>query len=247
MMIYINEETHITAAKNKQRIWEIDALRGLCIILMVLYHMLYDLEYLFGRSFISPNLPVFKLAVPLFAGTFIFLSGVCTNFSRSSFKRGCILLIIAMGFTVVTFLYSPDEAIYFGILHLLAACMILSRFIGPVIKRLSIPALGVICAILLALGIWFSHITLPTNLLLVFGITKPSFATLDYFPLFPWLFVFIAGMNLGNKLYRNKASRIHFPYRFPVFSFCGRYSLWIYILHQPILLGVFSLIFSLQK
>jgi hypothetical protein len=75
------------------------------------------------------------------------------------------------------------------------------------------------------------------------GITTSTFSSADYFPLVPWLFVFLAGTALSVPIIQKKFPKWFYQIRMPFLDFCGRKSLIIYILHQPIIYGVLSLIF----
>jgi len=82
--------------------------------------------------------------------------------------------------------------------------------------------------------------------LIPLGIRFPRFASSDYFPLIPNLGYFLIGAALGRTVYRKKTTllpRVNeniMPIRF--LCFCGRKSLWIYLLHQPILTGLLALV-----
>jgi uncharacterized membrane protein len=74
--------------------------------------------------------------------------------------------------------------------------------------------------------------------LLPLGITSPSFSSYDYFPLVPWLGIFLIGAALGKTVYAGRRSLLpwHLP---PTFvNAAGRHSLLIYIVHQPVIMGV---------
>ena len=70
------------------RIHILDELRGLCVVLMVVYHALYTL----AASFLSPLAlklyTFFYPAEPFFAGVFIVLCGVSCRLSRNNVLRG---------------------------------------------------------------------------------------------------------------------------------------------------------------
>jgi uncharacterized membrane protein len=112
-----------------QRIWEIDFLRGLSIILMVGYHLLYDLGEMVGlRSFLgfSTNLstPAWTVAQYFFAALFVVLSGISSTLTRSNVRRGLKLLAVSLLVTLVTYLFDPAAAVWFGILQCLAVSIL---------------------------------------------------------------------------------------------------------------------------
>jgi uncharacterized membrane protein len=114
-------------------------------------------------------------------------------------------------------------------------------------KRLPTWALAVLAIGIVALGFYVD--TLPpvdVYYLMPLGLPWKSFATSDYFPLLPYLGWFLLGSVIGRTAYRRKTTLLPLVnsenpiIRF--FSFCGRQSLWIYLLHQPILSGILTLV-----
>ena len=113
----------MSGTERPARIELMDALRGLAVCLMVLHHFLYDLCAFLGAPWWLFTNPVFDVLHYFFAGLFIFLSGISSDFSRSNLKRGAKAMALALGITLVT--YFMDMTIVFGVLHLLASCMLL--------------------------------------------------------------------------------------------------------------------------
>ena len=242
-------------ADSAQRIWEVDFLRGLAIILVIGYHLLYDLgNYLGIPRFLgwSTNLSTvaWTIAQHFFAGLFVLLSGTSSTLTRSNIRRGLRLLAVAFALTLGTYLiavwlhfFDPADTIIFGILHCLAVSMLLY---GAVFKKVSAAAnalCGVavmgLAALLPIVGKAFS---IRSNWMIPFGLPSQSFSSLDYFPLIPWFGVFLIGVALGKSVYASKRSLL--PWRMPrtFVNFAGRHSLIIYIAHQPVIMGVFYLL-----
>jgi uncharacterized membrane protein len=232
----------------KKRIDIIDALRGLSVILMVAHHLLFDLVTFLGApSWFFFN-PVFNILHYFFAGLFIFLSGVSSQFSRSNVKRGIKVIAIALVFTVVTSLSFVNQPILFGVLHLLGFCMLfygLTRDEWDKLPRAVAPVLYIALIVLSALATRY----LKTNVtyLWMFGWTSPNFFSADYFPIFPWLFVFLLGTWAGKYIIENRLPAWFYEKKIALFPAVGRKSLLIYILHQPVIYGIIMLIVYLVK
>ena len=215
-----------------KRFWELDALRGICLLGMVGIHLLYDLR-------IPLPLPL-KLLQDWGGCAFLLLSGLCVTLGRHPLWRGLVVLGCGMVCTLVTWgmrilgVTDYESVIWFGVLHCLGVCMLL----WPVFRQLSSPFLGLLGGIFIVLGFLFEKFLLDGPWLVPLGIRYPGFVSADYFPLFPNLGFFLLGAVAGRRLYRKKESLFPSlrPNRF--LCFCGRHSLAIYLLHQPILYGI---------
>lgn len=230
----------------RQRIWELDAFRGLCILCVILVHAVFDFQYFMGWNIRLPALIQFIMD---YGGVlFVILSGVCVTLGSHSVRRGIIVLACGMGITAVTVgmvalnMAGEDLVIRFGVLQLLGVCMILY----PILKRLPTWTLATIGVVIVSLGYWFGTMQVENPYLYVLGLRTPGFVSGDYFPLLPHLGWFLLGAVLGRTAYKNRRTllpkvRPEWPIiRF--FSFCGRQSLWIYLIHQPIVYGLMMLL-----
>ncbi|UWV46412.1 DUF1624 domain-containing protein [Acetivibrio thermocellus] len=127
----------------RERIWEIDVLRGILVIIMVVLHILFDLEFVYnipigyGTGFID------KIRIVV-ATLFIMVSGISTAFSKNSFKRGVVVLSAALLISFVTFIVGREYFISFGVLHLIGLCMIVS----PFLKKIPTPSLLILSLII---------------------------------------------------------------------------------------------------
>lgn len=237
--------TPVPAAPAKPaRIWEIDFLRGVSIILVVGYHLLFDLgEFVGLPKFLgwSTNLSTtaWTIAQHFFAGLFVLLSGTSSTLTRSNIRRGLRLLVVSFLVTAATYVFDPSSAIFFGILQCLAVSMLLY---GGVFKKAPAAVCALCGAAVLGLTALLpaakKALAIGTDWLLPFGLTSPSFSSYDYFPLIPWLGVFLIGAALGKSVYAGRRSLL--PWRMPgnFVNFAGRHSLIIYILHQPLIMGL---------
>ncbi|MDI6697416.1 MAG: heparan-alpha-glucosaminide N-acetyltransferase [Candidatus Saccharicenans sp.] len=226
------------------RIWEIDFLRGLAIVLMVGYHLLYDLGDFAGlEKFLGfttdLTTPAWLVAQHSFAGLFVILSGISSNFSQNNFRRSLKYLAVALVISAVTYVFDSGSVILFGIIHCLGVSALIYGLFFKKSGAVACLVTGIIIAALSALLPAASRImSLDSNWLLPLGLHRPDFASFDYFPLIPWLGVFLVGVALGRWLYTSKKGLFSRELRPTFFNWCGRHSLWIYLLHQPVILGI---------
>lgn len=232
---------------SKRRIWELDAFRGLCILGVVLIHTVYDLVELYG--ILNWSYPVWFSFIMNWGGIlFLLLSGICVTLGSHSVRRGGIVFSCGMVISAVTYamfrLNFADKSIiiYFGVLHCLGVCMLS----WPLFKKFPWWALAALGIVLIALGFYVNHRTVNTYFLMPLGLVWNDFHSSDFFPLLPNLGYFLLGAALGRTLYRKRETlfpNIHAEAGVLRFlQFCGRQSLWIYLLHQPIVSGLCMLI-----
>ena len=236
----------------KQRIWELDVFRGICILGVIAVHFVYDLVELYGL--VQWNYPPIFTFIQEWGGVaFLLLSGTCATLGSHSVRRGLIVFGCGLVVTAVTFgMYRLGLAhysiiIYFGVLHCLGICMLL----WPLFRKLPRWVLLLCGSVLVALGLWlWNQPFVDSYWLMPIGLPWKGFLSADYFPLLPHFGFFLLGAALGKTLYRRKESL--FPKANTTnificfFSFCGKQSLWLYLLHQPLLSGIFYLILFLK-
>jgi uncharacterized membrane protein len=228
----------------RERIWEIDFLRGFSIILVVGYHLLFDLgEFVGLHRFLgwSTNLSTvaWTIAQHFFAGLFVLLSGTSSTLTRSNLRRGLRLLAVSFLVTAATYVFDPSSAVFFGILQCLAVSMLLYGAAFEKAKAWLCAACGAaVIGLTASLPVLKKALTLHSDWLMPLGLPSPSFSSYDYFPLIPWLGVFLVGAALGKTVYSSKKSLL--PWRMPAnfVNFAGRHSLIIYIVHQPLIMGI---------
>lgn len=255
----LSEESKAPAAQ-RPRLYLMDELRGFAVFCMVFYHAFYTFAFLYEIKWMMILFQFFTPAEPFFAALFIMISGVSSLLSRSNLRRGLRLLAIALAVTLVTAIVTPDYAIWFGILHFLAVCMILYGLLGRYLKK--IPFSWVI--VLLFVFLYFftrpipsgylgfgpvSVIPLPGEIyhipgLFPLGFYDSSFRSSDYFPLLPWGFLFLAGTVIGIPVAKGLAPQWMYPSRVPFFSWMGRWALIIYMAHQPL---IYALAWLLER
>jgi len=227
---------------SKNRIWEIDMARGILVILMIILHILFNLEYFYGIP-VNYSYGIINVLRNICATFFIIISGISTFFSRSSIKRGLMFFSVAIIITLATYIFNSEEYIVFGILHMISICMLIS----PVLKKLSKHWLFVLLVALILISIVISDIQVKNNYLFMFGLRNKNFNSLDYYPLLPWSLFFVAGILLGKTIYRDKKSIFSFQVKDNLINLIGRHSLLVYVVHQPVILAIMFLFSNFQK
>lgn len=248
----------------KKRYHLLDEIRGFAVLCMVVFHGFFSVMMVFGSSLAYDLIQFFLPAEPIFAAAFIFISGVCSTLSRSNAKNGLKLLAVALGVTAVTVagteLFGMEMSIYFGVIHLLAVCL----FAAALLERVKIPCPAVCAA---ALGIIFLVVyefvfkkpILPylgpssfgitpeftfsegaVNMIL--GLRVPRYFMADYFPILPWVFLFLAGRCAALVKGKGNLPAVFEKRVIPPLGFIGRRALLIYIVHQPVIFGLCYLI-----
>lgn len=214
----------------KARIFWIDGLRTFAILGMIIYHILFDLHFFYGKdvNLFGNFWQGFRIFI---AGIFIFLSGYSLTLSKKPFRQGVILLLISIIVSIVVAWYLPGSRIYFGILHFIGAGYLFGALLFRRLPDWINGFMGIAAVVLSFFTDRFSVYLLPL------GGGNEYFSMIDYFPMFPWLAPFLLGFMAGRKKWL--AGNLYFPSAFRYsFFWPGRNSLLIYLLHQPILLGI---------
>lgn len=250
MRTSIRPVTHLRAG----RMWEIDALRGIAIIMMVIYHLLWDLSSMGGYD-IAMRSGFWGVWQNITASLFTGLVGLSMTLSyagarqrqpsgslfRKFFLRGLTVFSWGVVISVVTYLaLGPDFYVRFGILQLIGASIILAY---PLLRfRWLNLALGIA---VIALAPLVSSLRLDIPWLQWLAPTPG--AGVDYAPLIPWFGRVLIGIFLGNTFYPGGRRGFSLPdladnslVRF--LRLMGENSLLIYLLHQPILIAALTLL-----
>jgi len=235
----------------KDRFWEIDCLRGIAIIGMILFHFFFDLDYFKAYS-LGADWKFWWLFPRAIAGTFILLVGISLTISynrtrmqksgkalyRKYLARGMRIFSLGLLITLVTWIFLPGGTILFGILQFIGVSIILSFLLVEHPKMALILSLALVSA-----GAYLQNFTFNFPWLLWLGFPPSDFYTFDYFPLLPWLGVTFLGIFLGNLFYPRGTRRFKIKEGYNFFlaknlCFLGRHSLIAYLVHQPILILV---------
>jgi uncharacterized membrane protein len=248
----------------KKRIWELDFLRGLAIIMMVFDHFMFDLANLRGyfSNFYQVDNEVFnwlrETAILYWGSTlrffgreffvllFLLISGISFTFSKNNYRRGLKLLVVALIITLVTYLADMflgfNVLIVFGVIHMFAVNILITALLRKLIRSEWV---------ILFIGMFILTMSF------IFGLFNTSYVSLswsslpriiiglnvygaDHFGIFPYLGILLIGTVIGKTFYSNRQSllpHIQLSNR-NLFMVTGRYSLYVYVIHQPVVLVI---------
>lgn len=226
-------------SSSRERIHALDIIRGVLILGMICDHILFDCTMLLGvgESVMENNARIILHDIGSY--TFVFLSGVSSSVSRSNLKRGVMLIVIALALTLVTFLYNPSFFIVFGILHCLGCCAVIYALLRPALEKIPhklAPVIWIISAVVLRIITFNIRTDIP--LVWIFGFHSENFASLDYYPIFPWIFVFFLGAWFSPYVFEHRLPEWFYSIRCAFLEKVGKNSLLIYIIHQPVVIFI---------
>ncbi|SFG12752.1 Uncharacterized membrane protein [Desulfotomaculum arcticum] len=223
----------------QQRLWEIDAIRGTALLLMIAYHLLYDLKEFYNVN-IAYNQGLYFIIGKTAAILFILIAGVSSTFSKKNTRRAFKLIAWGYVIYIVMYLVVPGSNIVFGILQFLGVCLLLY----PVFNNFSPYWLAAIGTIIILAGDAASQLPVSHNWLAPLGLMGPDFYSVDYFPLIPWFGVFLWGISIRKLVYKQNSSLFATANRFlkPVAA-VGKHTLIIYLIHQPLIMAALYVIF----
>ena len=228
--------------KQGSRIWELDFFRGIALILMIYFHIIYDLKEFYNLPIPYENGVNFYIG-KFFAILFIFISGISSSLSTNNIKRGLKILGCGLILTIAVGLFNEAIHIKFGILHFLGICMLLF----PLIVRVNKYVLLALGTFIIYPGRLISNIYTSLPFLFPIGIITDTFTSVDYYPLIPWLGIFLYGTALGKILYdERKQSLFPFSLADHLISKAGRHTLLLYMVHQPAILLILTLLNKLE-
>ncbi|GAA3864595.1 heparan-alpha-glucosaminide N-acetyltransferase [Celeribacter arenosi] len=231
---------------SRPRIAALDLARTAALLGMVAYHFVYDLALFNFLPPRQPFTPFWKGLAVLTAGSFLFLAGVSLHLAHArglrwpAFRARLLrILAAALLITVVSYLYMPDRFIHFGILHAIATASVIG------LAFLRVPVWGVILA---AIAAFFAPNVLTSDFFSPdywhwTGLAPKARPALDFVPLFPWIAPFLAGMAVSKAatntgLWTALQSRATPSRAMRILAWPGRHTLIIYLLHQPLLVGL---------
>ena len=249
----------------------LDTLRGISVASMILFHACWDLVNLYHfdwQWFQGAPGHVWQQSI---CWSFILISGFCMGLKNedqntpAAYKRGSLVLAAGVLVTIATWIFTPESPIVFGILFFLGCAMLLTTALLPLLRNCSCRAGLLLAGLLFFLlrnineeTLGFENIilcSLPASwyeqgmLATFFGFQDKNFFSADYFSLIPWYFLFLAGYFLCRLIAEKNGQpgkTITLPSCFEkgisFFEIPGKHSLLVYLLHQPVILLILSLV-----
>ena len=230
----------------------IDGLRAIAVLAMIVYHFAWDLGFF---NIVDPfivNSGWWKIFAVSIGSSFLFLSGISfwlsayggINFRKFT-KRFLILISAALLVSLGTYQADSNTFVFFGILHLLSACTLLGLLIYKMPSALII-LIGLSIVILEPYLI--SDFYEPKYLAWT-GLFSGSTGSVDFYGFIPWSSAYIFGIGLSKIIFKIDGKGIwtnNFLFSnarknsvlIKTFFWLGRNSLLIYLIHQPILIGI---------
>lgn len=244
----------------KNRLNLLDTIRGIMLVSMIIYHAAWNMVYIYGMDWAWYRSYGAYLWQQSICWTFILLSGFCFPLGKRHLKSGLMVFGGGLVVTAVTLLVMPENRVVFGVLTCIGSCLLILIFAEKVLQKIPAEA-GMVISFLLFL--FFKNINngylgfgelrileLPKGwyqnyITAYLGMPFGGFYSTDYFSLFPWLFLFITGFYLYKIVEKHQMFQKEFwQISIPAFSFLGRYSLLIYLLHQPVIYALQELFLS---
>lgn len=242
------------AANAVRRYWEIDALRGVAIVMMILYHLLFDLQH-FGGYDIRVRSGFWNTFADVTAFLFVFLVGISLSVSYGRalvrqtnghfrgfpkyLRRGAQIFGYGLLITVVTWFIDSEQYIKFGILHLIGLSIILAY---PLLRYRALTAAIGFCLFMAGSYLQQHPHAFGYPWLFWVGFIPHKPTAFDYRPLLPWFGVVLLGIAAGNWLYPKSRRVFDIPDLSKVpgidlLALLGRNSLVLYLVHQPLLVA----------
>jgi len=230
----------------RPRIPVVDVARGVALSAMIVYHFAWDLSFLGFIDTAVGQDPAWVAFARAIAGSFLFLVGIGMVLADDAgqswagfFRRLAKVGLAATAITLATLFTFPDAFIFFGILHMIA----LGSVLALPFLRAPAPITVIAAAFVLALPHYVGWSALDPLWLAWTGLYETPPSTLDFEPVFPWFGPVLLGVAAGRVIVDTRLRGVlaGVPVRGRVscgLQAMGRWSLVVYLVHQPILLGV---------
>ena len=224
-----------------ERFFELDFLRGAAVVLMVLFHIGYDLAYFGYATYVTTQDIEWIVFRGVVLSMFLLAVGMSSYFAYRDrirysklIKTLVKLVLVSVLISAGSYLVFPQEWIYFGVIHFIAVALVASLVFVRFPKLSLVAGIAIIGSYLIGYS--------PFDYIFAYSVVHwniPRF-TVDLVSFTPWFGVVLIGIFLmdkkifGLKIEHNKTTRR--------VAFLGQHSLAIYLLHQPMLFGLFYII-----
>ncbi|WP_217914066.1 heparan-alpha-glucosaminide N-acetyltransferase domain-containing protein [Miltoncostaea marina] len=235
------------------RLWEVDLARTVAILMMVAYHAAYDVDLLGPGVDIDPFSGGWRALQVATGSSFLAVVGVSVAVAsgrararglgaravyRRRLRRAGEVAAAALLVSAATRVALGDDYVRFGILHCIAAGMV----IAPLLVPLGPGGNAALAAAVLAAGLLVRDAG-PSDVpgLMVVGVPTGGGEGVDWYPLLPWLAPLLLGLAAGLALYPGGrrgpwGARLREPRGARALGAPGRHALPIYLVHQPLLI-----------
>lgn len=249
----LSEAAQPKLLKTLPRLEPLDLARGVALIAMIIYHAVWDgLQFGLISWTVERDL-LLQQSARLIAGSFLLIAGISMALASARsveplikkqdfWKRFAILAGAAILVSIATFFAIPQAPIYFGILHHIALSSILLALLA------SLPAFFLVAlgagVLIINTYIGVEALNHPATIWLGLGTQTP--VTADWVPLFPWLAAGLIGLGIGKMFIlpwmasrppQGETQQTSNPAK-QLLCWMGRHSLAVYLIHQPILIGL---------
>lgn len=234
------------------RVRVFDVVRGFSVLSMICFHLCYDLRFIAGLDlawFAPPLQDVWRASI---SWTFLFVAGCMCRYSRDNLRRAGKYLLLAAAIFLATFIARVDVPISFGVIFCMGACTL----VWWLLSRASLEPKGPVAAaiflacFLMLLDLPGGHVWLfgidvqvpgalyQTEWLSWLGFPGPAFSSGDYYPLLPFLMMYLAGASLCGSWRERGLPGWCSERGVRPLEWMGRHALPVYVIHQPLILLV---------
>ncbi len=220
-----------------KRLWLLDFLRGVAVLMMIVFHALLYIDY-FGIMEIelySGFVGRFQMIIPLLflgvSGASAYLQLICKGWG-ALLNKGLKLSFWALVITLGTWMLFPNDYVFFGILHLISFC----TFLAIIVNNNWIGGLAGLA--ILSIQNIVNGLFVDNKYFSIIGFNYPLLSTWDYYPIVPWAGVFFLGFFLGGFLIKWKSKELGNGFM-KVVCLIGRHALKIYFIHILVLFAFF--------